>query len=143
MTKKFTLEDKKRFNGAIEHVEDINSNANAKSAFVDVDEKLLISEGEDKITPYILFVCSTAAVAGFMFGAYVLHHDIFLINKGYETGIIGSITVAVGMDLGVDINQSENSDKKEVITAMTGAGAFICSIFAGALSDKIGRKWVL
>ncbi|TIB65947.1 hypothetical protein E3Q06_04427 [Wallemia mellicola] len=129
MTKKFTLEDKKRFNGAIEHVEDINSNTNAKSAFVDVDEKLLISEGEDKITPYILFVCSTAAVAGFMFG--------------YETGIIGSITVAVGMDLGVDINQSENSDKKEVITAMTGAGAFICSIFAGALSDKIGRKWVL
>ncbi|TIB68016.1 hypothetical protein E3Q22_04437, partial [Wallemia mellicola] len=106
MTKKFTLEDKKRFNGAIEHVEDINSNTNAKSAFVDVDEKLLISEG-------------------------------------YETGIIGSITVAVGMDLGVDINQSENSDKKEVITAMTGAGAFICSIFAGALSDKIGRKWVL
>ncbi|TIC20267.1 general substrate transporter [Wallemia mellicola] len=26
---------------------------------------------------------------------------------------------------------------------MTVAGAFICSIFAGALSDKIGRKWVL
>ena len=67
----------------------------------------------------------------------------YLTNEGYETGIIGSITVAVGMDLGVDINESENSDKKEVITAMTVAGAFICSIFAGALSDKIGRKWVL
>ena len=26
---------------------------------------------------------------------------------------------------------------------MTTAGAFVCSIFAGALSDKIGRKWVL
>ncbi|TIC10670.1 hypothetical protein E3Q13_04472, partial [Wallemia mellicola] len=134
MTKKFTLEDKKRFNGAIEHVEDINSNANAKSAFVDVDEKLLISEGEDKIDI-----------------DYIDHpvYSIRMLNSsccwiyGYETGIIGSITVAVGMDLGVDINQSENSDKKEVITAMTGAGAFICSIFAGALSDKIGRKWVL
>lgn len=49
MTKKFTLEDKKRFNGTIEHVEDVNSNTNAKSNFVDVDEKLLISEGEDKV----------------------------------------------------------------------------------------------
>ncbi|TIB94881.1 hypothetical protein E3Q17_04432, partial [Wallemia mellicola] len=124
MTKKFTLEDKKRFNGAIEHVEDINSNTNAKSAFVDVDEKLLISEDHP------------------VYSIRMLNSSCCWIY-GYETGIIGSITVAVGMDLGVDINQSENSDKKEVITAMTGAGAFICSIFAGALSDKIGRKWVL
>lgn len=49
MTKKFTLEDKKRFNGVVEHVEHIDSNTNAKSKFVDVDEKLLISEGEDKV----------------------------------------------------------------------------------------------
>lgn len=56
MTKKFTLEDKKRFNGAIEHVEDINSNANAKSAFVDVDEKLLISEGEDKVRMTVTYL---------------------------------------------------------------------------------------
>ncbi|TIB77822.1 putative myo-inositol transporter 2, partial [Wallemia mellicola] len=129
MSKTFTLEDKKRFNGTVEHVEDVDSKSNTKPKFVDVDEKVLLAEGEDKITPYIIFVCITAAVAGFMFG--------------YETGIIGTITISVGMDLGVDINAKEHENKKEIITAMTGAGAFICSIFAGALSDKIGRKWVL
>ncbi|TIB74899.1 hypothetical protein E3Q18_02846 [Wallemia mellicola] len=70
MSQKFTLEDKKRFNGTAEHVEDADEKSNSKQKFVDVDEKVLMAEGEDKFTPYIIFVCSTAAVAGFMFGMY-------------------------------------------------------------------------
>ena len=63
-----------------------------------------------------------------------------LTLAGYETGIIGSVTVAVGDDLG---GEPLSSTHKEVVTAMCTAGAFVTSIFAGALSDRIGRKWVL
>ncbi|TIA76222.1 hypothetical protein E3P91_00166 [Wallemia ichthyophaga] len=123
----FTDDDKKQFNNTIEHVEDVQSRKpNTSAKFVDIDEKLVVAEGEEKITLYIIFVCITAAVAGFMFG--------------YETGIIGSITVSIGTSLN---NVPLSSNHKEVITAMTTAGAFISSLFAGALSDRIGRKWVL
>lgn len=49
MSKTFTLEDKKRFNGTVEHVEDVDSKPNTKPKFVDVDEKVLLAEGEDKV----------------------------------------------------------------------------------------------
>ncbi|TIC06037.1 hypothetical protein E3Q15_04468 [Wallemia mellicola] len=70
MSKTFTLDEKKRFNGTIEHIDNTDNHTNYKSKFINVDEELLMAEGEDKITPYIIFVCSTAAVAGFMFGMY-------------------------------------------------------------------------
>ena len=51
--KRFTEEDKKRFNGTVEHVEDADGDAdldsNKKSKFVDVDEKLVVAEGEEKV----------------------------------------------------------------------------------------------
>lgn len=49
MSKTFTLEDKKRFNGIVEHVEDIDNKPNTKPKFIDVDEKVLLAEGEDKV----------------------------------------------------------------------------------------------
>lgn len=50
-SRRFTEDDKKRFNGTVEHVEDAqSSNSNAKSKFVDVDEKLVMAEGEEKVS---------------------------------------------------------------------------------------------
>lgn len=47
--KPFTEEDKRRFNGAAEHVENVdNSNPKSKK-FVDVDDKIVMAEGEEKV----------------------------------------------------------------------------------------------
>lgn len=49
MSKTFTLDEKKRFNGTVEHIDNIDIKANAKSKFINVDEDLLMAEGEDKV----------------------------------------------------------------------------------------------
>ncbi|TIA92803.1 hypothetical protein E3P81_01236 [Wallemia ichthyophaga] len=148
--KPFTEEDKRRFNGAAEHVENVdNSNPKSKK-FVDVDDKIVMAEGEEKVTLYIVFVCVTAAVAGFMFGSY-LPHSTDPSNPAQAMRLVLSVvlqSLLVGKNLHSMCSPClhrmlELMHLTEVVTAMTTAGAFICSLFAGALSDRIGRKWVL
>ncbi|TIA82914.1 hypothetical protein E3P98_01111 [Wallemia ichthyophaga] len=148
--KPFTEEDKRRFNGVAEHVENVdNSNPKSKK-FVDVDDKIVMAEGEEKVTLYIVFVCVTAAVAGFMFGSY-LPHSTDPSNPAQAMRLVLSVvlqSLLVGKNLHSMCSPClhrmlELMHLTEVVTAMTTAGAFICSLFAGALSDRIGRKWVL
>lgn len=58
---------------------------------------------------------------------------------GYDTGYISGALVVVGNDLG----KSLTSGDKELITSATSLGAFIASLFAGAVADVIGRKWIV
>ena len=47
--KRFTEDDKKRFNGTVEHVEDADADSRKKLQFVDVDEQLVVAEGEERV----------------------------------------------------------------------------------------------
>ncbi|KAF6827322.1 myo-inositol transporter [Colletotrichum musicola] len=56
---------------------------------------------------------------------------------GYDTGVISGVLVVLGTDLGgKELTHSE----KELVTAVTAAGAFIGAIIAGITADKYGRK---
>ncbi|WWD00015.1 hypothetical protein V866_006923 [Kwoniella sp. B9012] len=89
------------------------------------DESLVQAEGEDKITPYLVFLILVAALAGFLFG--------------YDTGVVGSALPLVGTDLGKALTSSE----QEIITAGTTIGAIFGAGILGPLADRLGRKWSL
>lgn len=55
----FTDDDKKQFNNTIEHVEDVQSrNPNSSAKFVDIDEKLVMAEGEEKVSAFVMAACA-------------------------------------------------------------------------------------
>ncbi|WVW79044.1 hypothetical protein I302_101007 [Kwoniella bestiolae CBS 10118] len=89
------------------------------------DESLVKAEGEDKITPYLVFLILVAALAGFLFG--------------YDTGVVGSALPLIGTDLGKELTSSE----QEIITAGTTIGAIFGAGILGPLADRLGRKWSL
>lgn len=59
MSKTFTLDEKKRFNGTIEHIDNTDNHTNDKSKFINVDEELLMAEGEDKVGDYTYTACQS------------------------------------------------------------------------------------
>ncbi|ODN77197.1 hypothetical protein L202_05719 [Cryptococcus amylolentus CBS 6039] len=88
-----------------------------------IDENLVKIEGEDKVTPYLCFLISASAIAGFLFG--------------YDTSVIG---VALPM-VGTDLTGSElSSAQQEIITAGTTIGAIFGSAILGGYGDRLGRK---
>ncbi|TEA13156.1 Myo-inositol transporter 1 [Colletotrichum sidae] len=56
---------------------------------------------------------------------------------GYDTGVISGVLVVIGTDL--DDKELTHSEK-ELITALTAAGALIGAVLAGLSADKYGRK---
>ena len=60
------------------------------------------------------------------------------LNFGLDTGIISAVLVNIGSDLGHNL---ANTDK-ELLTAITTAGALIGAVLA-VFSDKLGRKTLL
>jgi SP family myo-inositol transporter-like MFS transporter 13 len=89
------------------------------------DENLVRADSEDKVTPFLIFIISSAAVAGFLFG--------------YDTGIVGSALPMVGTDLGHALDAQE----QEIITAGTTIGAILGALILGVLADRWGRKWCM
>ncbi|KAJ5698342.1 hypothetical protein N7462_000347, partial [Penicillium macrosclerotiorum] len=75
-----------------------------------------------RCSKYAWLVSITAAVGGFLFG--------------YDTGIISSILVVLGSDLG----ESLNGSNKEFITSITSGGALIDAVVAGLCADRYGRN---
>lgn len=94
---------------SIEHVESMN-----------VQE--LDSIESTRCSKFAWLVSITAGVGGFLFG--------------YDTGIISSILVVLGEDLG----QTLSSSNKELITSITSGGAFVGAVVAGLCADRYGRK---
>ncbi|RSH91581.1 hypothetical protein EHS25_009880 [Saitozyma podzolica] len=120
-----TAEDDKHFQ--IEHVEGLSPTPlnvpHAETLLV--DENVIRAEGEDKLTVYLVFLITIAAIAGFLFG--------------YDTGIVGAALPLVGTDLGHELSSSE----QEVITAATTIGAIPGALILGVLADRLGRKWAM
>ncbi|KXH30483.1 myo-inositol transporter [Colletotrichum salicis] len=56
---------------------------------------------------------------------------------GYDTGVISGVLVVIGKDLD---NKELTHSEKELITAVTAAGALIGAVLAGITADKYGRK---
>ncbi|WWC94358.1 hypothetical protein V866_001200 [Kwoniella sp. B9012] len=90
-----------------------------------IDEDLVRAENEDKLTVYLLFLISTAAISGFLFG--------------YDTGVVGVALPLVGTDLGNELSYSQ----EEIITAGTTIGAIFGAIVLGSLADRLGRRWTI
>ncbi|GAB7351808.1 hypothetical protein MBLNU459_g2377t4 [Dothideomycetes sp. NU459] len=55
---------------------------------------------------------------------------------GYDTGVISSVLVTLGTDLGHTLTSSES----ELITSLTSGGALVGAVIAGLTADKYGRK---
>ncbi|OCF60794.1 MFS transporter, SP family, solute carrier family 2 (myo-inositol transporter), member 13 [Kwoniella mangroviensis CBS 10435] len=90
-----------------------------------IDEDLVRAENEDKLTVYLCFLITAAAIAGFLFG--------------YDTAVVGVALPLIGTDLGKELSASE----QEIITAGTTIGAIFGSAILGAFADKWGRKWCI
>ncbi|CED85172.1 general substrate transporter [Phaffia rhodozyma] len=92
----------------------------------EIDENVVIAEGEEKVTLYVWALVTTAAVAGLLFG--------------YDTGVISGTLVSIGSALGPAVL---SSGQKELITSATTLGALLGGLAAGLSSDWIGRKMVI
>ncbi|WWD01552.1 hypothetical protein V866_008497 [Kwoniella sp. B9012] len=90
-----------------------------------IDEAVIHAEGEDKMTPYLVFLIAAAALGGFLYG--------------YDTGVVGIALPYVGTDLGRALTDPE----KEIATAATTIGAIIGAAILGFFADRWGRKWCL
>ncbi|OXB33635.1 hypothetical protein LQV05_001628 [Cryptococcus neoformans] len=109
----------------IEVIEDTRVPSDKPSGFGGhlIDENLVKIEGEDKVTPYLCFLISASAIAGFLFG--------------YDTGVVGVALPLVGTDLGGSVL---SSSQQEIITAGTTIGAIFGSAILGGWGDRLGRK---
>ncbi|TYJ53298.1 hypothetical protein B9479_006062 [Cryptococcus floricola] len=88
-----------------------------------IDENLVKIEGEDRVTPYLCFLISASAFAGFLYG--------------YDTGVVGVALPLVGNDL---TGSALTSAQQEIITAGTTIGAIFGSAILGGWGDRLGRK---
>ncbi|WVQ78653.1 hypothetical protein IAT38_000740 [Cryptococcus sp. DSM 104549] len=109
------------YNHEIENIED----ASVPKGFGGhlVDENLVRVEGEDRLTWYLAFLITAAALSGFLFG--------------YDTGVVGAALPLVGNEL---TGKALSSSEQEIITAGTTIGAIFGAGVLGGWGDKIGRK---
>ncbi|WVQ99118.1 hypothetical protein IAU59_006250 [Kwoniella sp. CBS 9459] len=91
----------------------------------EVDEGMVVVEGEDTITTFVWVLVCAAAISGLLFG--------------YDTAAISGVLVIIGKDLGSVLSDWD----KELITSATTFGALIGGLLAGGLSDYTGRKMVI
>lgn len=104
----------------VDHVETVDE----KSARLTDDE--LNSIESTRSSWYVWLVAVNAAVGGLLFG--------------YDTGVISGVLVVLGTDLG---GKELTDSNKELITALTSAGAFIGAVYAGFTANRYGRKSVI
>lgn len=89
------------------------------------DDQLTDLAGQGGYTPYLGRLTAVACLLGLQFG--------------WDTGIAAGMLVAIRDDLGHPLSAGE----QEVIVSSTTLGAILGALFAGRLSDWIGRKKVM
>ncbi|KAM5540670.1 hypothetical protein V8D89_005701 [Ganoderma adspersum] len=92
----------------------------------EISEAMVVAEGEERTTVFIWLLVFCASISGLLFG--------------YDTGVISGVLVTIGGDLGP---AELSSGQKELITSSTTLGAIFGGLFAGMLTDFLGRKPVL
>ncbi|GAA97708.1 uncharacterized protein L969DRAFT_91119 [Mixia osmundae IAM 14324] len=86
------------------------------------EEVLVDDEAEDVSSAFMLRLAVVAGTGGLLFGI--------------DTGIIASVLVTIGDDLGQELSEGQ----QEMIVSATIFGAILGSLAAGLLSDWMGRK---
>ncbi|KAH7070690.1 myo-inositol transporter [Paraphoma chrysanthemicola] len=103
----------------VEHMEDVSYSEVAHKTAVPEHDSI-----EDTTPGAFVWICAAAtAIGGMLFG--------------YDTGVISGVLVVIGSDLD---NRPLSDSKKELITTLCAAGAFVGAIIAGICADKLGRK---
>ncbi|KAH0429225.1 myo-inositol transporter [Colletotrichum camelliae] len=112
--------DDKASSPGVQHIEQDGAVADAIKA---VEHRDLERIEETQPGAFVWLCAAATAIGGMLFG--------------YDTGVISGVLVVIGTDLGgKELTHSE----KELITALTAAGALLGAIFAGLTADKLGRK---
>ncbi|KAL2879813.1 hypothetical protein SGCOL_004857 [Colletotrichum sp. CLE4] len=104
----------------VQHVEQNNAVSDAIKA---VENRDLERIEETKPGTFVWLCVAATAIGGMLFGN--------------DTGVISGVLVVIGKDL--DSKELTHSEK-ELITAVTAAGALIGAVIAGITADKYGRK---
>ncbi|KAK1635828.1 hypothetical protein BDP81DRAFT_482035 [Colletotrichum phormii] len=104
----------------VQHVEQNNAVSDAIKA---VENRDLERIEETKPGTFVWLCVAANAIGGMLFG--------------YDTGVISGVLVVIGKDLD---NKELTHSEKELITAITAAGALIGAVIAGITADKYGRK---
>ncbi|GKT55975.1 myo-inositol transporter [Colletotrichum tofieldiae] len=105
---------------AVQHIEQNDAVTDAIKA---VEHRDLERIEETQPGAFVWLCVAATAIGGMLFG--------------YDTGVISGILVVIGNDLD---NKPLSHSEKELITALTAAGALIGAVIAGITADKYGRK---
>lgn len=104
-------------------VQHIEQNDAVSDAIKAVEHRDLERIEETQPGAFVWLCVAATAIGGMLFG--------------YDTGVISGVLVVIGTDLGgKELIHSE----KELVTALTAAGALIGAVIAGITADKYGRK---
>ncbi|KAF4431185.1 Myo-inositol transporter 2 [Colletotrichum fructicola] len=104
-------------------VQHIEQDAAVADAIKAVEHRDLERIEETQPGAFVWLCAAATAIGGMLFG--------------YDTGVISGVLVVIRTDLGgKELTHSE----KELVTALTAAGALLGAIFAGLTADKLGRK---
>ena len=77
----------------------------------------------------------------FVFCVYILSITAGLL-QGYQVGIIAGLELFI-KDEYKDMAEKVESHERELFVSLFSLGAAFSSLFAGSISDYIGRKWVI
>jgi SP family myo-inositol transporter-like MFS transporter 13 len=130
---------------AMSDSKDLGSDKKGASASDDNFATRSVSSGFDQHAAEVLYEAAIEA-AGQSTGASLYVWGLTGISAisgmlfGYDTGAINTVLVQTGTDIGGALL---TSGEKELITSALSVGAIFGAIFAGYLSDRLGRKRTL